>query len=224
MNRLLTIAGLWTAFIAATGGAADAGIISLAGQVVDGGQLVSQDLRKDKLVSDNLNVAHLFREQQNFQAASNVRLDVTNTGLVTAPGGAVSGVLSAGTRFNSYFLHYDIFGNGFGTVTGSVTFSEAIIGLQVLDRTLDSCHAIVGQAGVTYQVNSFLDGTLDSPGQDLIRISPDRKTLSFTFAVQPQVDTLRVFTEAPEPSSALLLGMGLAGVAGARLRRNRSRI
>ena len=225
MLRRLTCATLTTMLFAAVGGTASAGIISIAGQVVNDGQLVSQNLSKDALVSDNLNVAHLFTEQQAVQVATDVTLDLTNTGLVTAPSGAIPGVLSAGTLFDSYFLHYDIFQNGFGIATGSITFGSAIIGLQFRDRTLDKAHAVVGQAGVTYQTSSKLDGTLDSSAQDFVQISANRRTLTFQLAVQPHVDTLRIFTEVaevPEPGSMLLFGLGMAGVAGAKLR-SRSR-
>lgn len=225
MIRLLNCAAFTLTLLVASGGAADAGIISLAGQVVNDGQLVSQNLSKDALVSDIVNVAHLFAEQQSFQIATDVTLDLTNTGLVTAPSGATAGGLSAGTMFDSYFLHYDIFQNGFGTATGSITFGSAIIGLQFRDRTLDKAHAFVGQAGVTYQTSSKLDGTLDSSGQDFVQISADRRTLTFQLAVQPHVDTLRIFTDVtpvPAPGSMLLYGLGMAGVAGVRLR-SRSR-
>lgn len=222
MIRIFASLSVAITLLAANCGTANAGVIAVAGQVVNDGQLVSQDLSKDALVSDTVNVAHLFTEQTSFQAAVDLQLDITSSGFVNVPSGASPGIVAAGTPFHSYFLHYDIFEDGVGTASGSITFDNPIIGLQVFDRTLDKAHAIVGQAGVTYQTSSTLDGTLDSSGQDWVVISADRKSLDYRMAVLPQVDTIRIFTQVPEPGSMVLLGLGLAGVAGARLRRRRA--
>ena len=96
---------------------------------------------------------------------------------------------------------------------GSVEFDTDILGVIVLDATLDTSDANAGNPGTAYPAGLEFRGMELSPAsfRDAATLSADRRTLRVDrMGVDGVHDTIRVITVAiPEPLSVGLLGGGL---------------
>lgn len=197
------------------------------------GSVVAGDLEDDDLV-------RIFLEQESLLLGTDVPVDISLPGTYDSPGDAflTSTVVPAGTIVNSYLIHFDqitaVFPDA-GTISGSVTFDEIILGLIVLPGhgdtvlTLDLTDPILGAAGTIYPVGPAGDsrgleevGVGDPPAADVVILSADLHTVSFDFMTFEATDQIRVLTLVPEPSALALLALGLGGVALAARRRTRA--
>ncbi len=124
-------------------------------------------------------------------------------------------IISAGTTVSSYLLHFDPVGSPtVGLIsTGSITFDTDILGLIFTGTALGNTDGVLGSATTTYTgtFNRALELVSPPPGTaDIVTISADRRTLTFSLQTSTGQDHLRVVTAAvPEPNPALLLGMGV---------------
>lgn len=156
-----------------------------------------------------------FPEVQNFTLpAGGVTADVTVPG--TSPSSTSqnlsTGVIPAGTVVDSYFLHFDPVGepNPADTLSGSITFNEPVLGLIALSQTQDDSEPILGLPGVTYADGKYHGMELE-PGSgasgtnDVLTLSADRYTVSFTMSAGENADELRIVTAVPEPMSLSIL-------------------
>jgi hypothetical protein len=187
---------------------------------------------------DNIN-GQIFAEQQFLLLPSGVAVDLLgNPGQYgqnyTLP---VAGTIDPGTRVNSYYLVFEQSSVvsvptalAAKTYTGSVTFTDAILGVAFYNYTLSISNSSLGNAGTTYNGSATTGNWGINPGEvtDWIAISPDRKTMSYSLTVGQNVngapnntDDLRIITAdapVPEPSAGLLLVPGLALVGLLRRR------
>jgi hypothetical protein len=133
-------------------------------------------------------------------------------------------IVPAGTRVQSYLVHFDPVGSGFATATGAVFFDlgETIIGVQTHTPLLYTTDGPLGHPLATYP------GVFDAfrafetlPGTDTVTLPPGMGSASFTLFAELGVDHARIITSPviPEPSSIALLAAGLIGIS--RLSRRR---
>ncbi len=128
--------------------------------------------------------------------------------------GPVPGLLS--TVVDSHFIHFD--GVPGMVITGTVTFSDPIIGVQYSDSNLDLSDALASP-GTIYPTFMPLRGFNNWTGADYVDINGNVLHFQFsTASPSNNLEQVRVFTRAvPAPGAAALLGLG--GLLGARRRR-----
>ena len=161
-----------------------------------------------------------FAENQSLTLATSVSVNDTASGTFKSNASLVAGTVLAGTSVDSYFFHSDP-ASGNKIYDGSVTFSTAILGVILLNATLDATDAQLGHAGTKYPFGN--DRGLElSATEDNFTLSADKRTLIFHFSTHSSVDEVRVLTAAtvPEPTSVAMLGLGLVILTGVA-RRNR---
>jgi hypothetical protein len=182
------------------------------------GSTLEGDLEDNTLI-------RLFAEST-VTLASALTVDVTAPGIYqngSAPI-AASGSIAAGTKVDSYFIHFDP-ANGTQTGTGSVTFDTDILGVLVYTSTLAAgSDGLLGAPGTLY-VTGANRGLEFGPSEDVVTLSSDLRTLTLSLREQSsRVDQLRVVVASPgslipEPDTALLFGGGLLALAALRRRR-----
>jgi hypothetical protein len=170
----------------------------------------------------------LFREQSGLTLPTEVRVDVTELGVVGAAKDLTPALLPVGTRVDSYLLHADPLGRGYPIklFQGFVTFDVPILGAMVTADSLTKSDKLLGSATTNYIPPVIYRGFegLGFPEaapavSDTMEFSPDFRTLYFTFRTESMMDQIRIVTVAnPEPSTALL---AVFAAAFATLRRRR---
>ena len=164
-------------------------------------------------------VINLFEEQQNVWIDS-LSVDITSPGTYTRtnnpPGGNVEE-----TYVNSYFLHFDPEGEPSDHVgaSGSWTFNQTILGIILLDETLDASDSSLGNTGTSYPTGTQWRGIeigLGQSGDDSITLESDGKTLNLNLveARSVGIEQIRVITAVPIPATLLLFGSGIIGFVG----------
>ncbi|MFG0327577.1 MAG: PEP-CTERM sorting domain-containing protein [Phycisphaerales bacterium JB037] len=116
---------------------------------------------------------------------------------------------------DSHFVHFDSI--TLTTVTGSVSFSTPIIGVQFRDHVLDLSDA-PATTGTLYPTTFVERGWHDFSGSDFLDVNGSTLTFQMTASRFPYFHQVRVFTVAtPAPGSLALLGLG--GLAAIRRRK-----
>jgi hypothetical protein len=133
----------------------------------------------------------VFYEKSVVQPTGGVAVDITATGTVTLVGQLTPGVIPTTTSITSHYLHFDAV-TADTSLTGSVTFSEDILGVIVTQANLDGSNAALGRVGTTYPTAVATEG-VEFPG-DTIIVSADRRTLTvnLTAVGGVQLDNIRV--------------------------------
>lgn len=135
------------------------------------------------------------------------------SGTYTTVGGLTPGLISMGTRIDSYYLHADRVGTpaAFLGFSGSIEFDTDILGVAAQLSVLDGTR-FLGAAGTNY----VGIGGLELSNQDRFTISADRRTLTFAFSISSGSDDLRIITAAtavPEPGTVGLVFTMLGALA-----------
>lgn len=160
------------------------------------------DVTLDALESDT--EMWVFNEVQGLVLASDLSVDFGGTG----------GVISAGTKINSHFVHKDTLG-GTVTLSGTATFDEIILGIIASPSGLNTSDSILGLAGTSYPFGLDKRGTQIGEVGDSITFTVD--TLTLTSVTSSRPDQLRVITASstvPVPAAVWLFGSGLLGLVG----------
>jgi len=156
-----------------------------------------------------------FDEDQNVQVVTNpLDYDLTVGGTIGNPGGTPNpGTLGVGTVVASHYIFFDP--SSASDVQGYVEFDSDIIGVIVTTQNLlDSDY--LANTGVNY-LNPGERG-LELNNADYI-ISVTNRRIDIDFTASTPGDYIRVLTAyspgatVPEPSSMVLFGVGLLGVA-----------
>ena len=130
--------------------------------------------------------------------------------------------LGAGTRVDSYFVHYDV-ASGNQTNSGSVTFDTDILGVLVYATTIDASDGTLGAPGTVYVPGGTDPNRGMDFGPDAFTLSADLRTLAFSLRENSnRLDQVRIVvaSAAPEPDTVLLFGAGLIGLGLLRRRRS----
>ncbi len=159
--------------------------------------------------ADTLSV---FKERGGLQLLSGetLRLEISESGLVTSASQLTPLTLAPGTWLDSRMMHLDAPGSGAAKARGSVTFDTIVLGLVVTDAGLDSSDALLHGAGVDYSHGLPGRGAelTGSVGGDSIEISADRRTVTFASNVLSSLDQIRVITAVPIATCGPVAGAG----------------
>ena len=190
------------------------------------GNVVVDTSSPSSLVDDNYTSDTEIRliEERTLTLASDLSVDLLaasgNYNGATTGGG---GNIASGTEVTSFILHQDGTTTSALDLSGSVTFSQKILGLYFTTSGLTGSDSSLGLTSITYDDASG-DRGLDSsrPEADLkdpFTLSADLRTLTIdNFRTSVGLDNLRVVVAAvPEPSAFLCLT--LVGVAAGFRRR-----
>lgn len=203
-----------------------AAIISIGGDIT----VISSPVSVEPGALESSSTIWAFEEKQAYTLGADLNVDEFT-------GTSASGVLSAGTVVNSYFLHSDPVGSSVEEIdiinlTGTITFNTKILGVIWTGEPCNGCPASpmnldasdhlgllsttypTGGLGRGYEVESFYDvnGT-----RDFVTISADGYSLTtISSAAFPLFsDQLRVITAVvPVPAAVWLFGTGLVGLLG----------
>jgi hypothetical protein len=173
-----------------------------------------------------------FPEQQGIQLIGGLAVDISIPSTVPSAT-AINlspGVISSGTRVNSYMLHFDPIGTPVTALalSGSVTFSTPILGIEVLTASLNSTDGVLGIPSTFYPITEINRGLELAVGQagfntfDAVTLTSDRKTVSVLLSTQVSLDEMRIITAVPEPSSLFLFGIAAVTLLAYNCRRSRA--
>lgn len=128
---------------------------------------------------------------------SDLTLGHVDRGFVNDVSQVVNGVVTAGTKVQSYMVRLDPNGAGPALLSGVVVFDKPIFGVIIGNRLIDT-DAALGRPGVAYNQNSYRGMELDSstPEADSFEISADRMAIDFTMEVGEWTDDIRIVTSA----------------------------
>jgi uncharacterized protein (TIGR03382 family) len=197
---------LLTVFVLITPHSAPAAIIGTSGAVAV--VPAPLDLREGAWESDT--EIRALAERQGVLLADALPVDITVPGQYGAGGtpNISPGAISAGTRIDSYLVHFDTIPDQSVSAGGSVTFDSAILGMLVRAQALIETDSLVGLPGALYPQGDARGWEFQQPeqggGLDSLTFSADRQTISFELRNGARVDQIRILTAVPEPAAAVL--------------------
>jgi anti-sigma factor RsiW len=155
----------------------------------------------------------LLPESQNRTISTPIKVDISGGGSFwpAVPGlrrqSGDNDLIPAGSRVSSHLLFFHPGPHEAGTtihLTGEVTFAHPIVGIICRDALLEATDTELGLPAAEYSTLVGRRGTeardnfnLREPLEhDILRISPDRRTLFFSFNVDQERDQIRVLVDA----------------------------
>lgn len=149
----------------------------------------------------------VFREQAEIELPESVRVvrRVTNQFRSSEPSVAEYVELAAGTKVQSYLVHFDRIGDAWTGMTarGRIRFNQPILGFLADPKSLARTDRYCCEANTDYE-----DGAMRSPemrffskvprGHDEVYLSEDGHALKLTLRAGPFVDQFRVLVAADE--------------------------
>jgi hypothetical protein len=166
----------------------------------------------------------VFQENADVALKEDLSVDITTSGIYKRRSDMTHGVIEQGTPFDVYLIHQDGKNNRGGrrlTLRGSVRFDREILGVILSRNLINGTDDSLGHDGTYYpSLTRIARGLELGSTRDWIKISTDRRTISFRLYSGNSMDEFRVLTNAapvPEAGSAALLL--LAGLTAARRRR-----
>lgn len=136
--------------------------------------------------SEDSSAVQLFLEQT-VTLSADLAVDATSHRLYTGTGQLNAGTIAAGTSIKSYLVHFDPAPPGTVSLQASLYFEGDILGIQVLDATLDAGATAVGAAGTTYASGGGLEFSTDA-----VRLGDEGRGLWVRGQASTGVDDIRV--------------------------------
>lgn len=138
-----------------------------------------------------------FNEKQNLTLPVDIIVNIISPGTFDGIEDLAPGTITAGTIVNSHFLHLDPIGTETTTLSGSISSDLEILGIIILDETLNNTDAILGLPDITYPTDN--DRGLElSPDKDTVTLDANKGTITVKFSASTDIDQMRVITAAPE--------------------------
>lgn len=195
-------------------GSASASIIATSGSATQIARPADAQLN----VLTSSTVIYAWDEAQGVALDRDVTVDAVAPGLYNDNTDLGSFVIAAGTVVSSHYIHFDSPSSTSAAASGSVTFSDDIIGVIVRNgtgfRRLDLSDFL--GLGTLFTPNLDQRGLELGSNADTFGISLSARRIEFSLRIANPGDFIRVLT-VPAPSAAAMLG--LAGLAALRRRR-----
>jgi len=171
-----------------------AGILNTVGAVIQPFPLPLSVLQNHTESDANILI---LPEQQNLTLTDNLLVDIVTPG--SFPGDPLStDVIPAGTKVSSYLLHadrVDAAGQPPLVVNGSVEFEEKVLGLIILENSLNTSDGILGASAINhYYPTGKIRRGIELNGSDLVQWSGD--IVEFGFEMGSIMDQVRIITVA----------------------------
>lgn len=154
--------------------------------------------------------------ESTVDSGSGFTVDASGAGNFDSGGDLNGGTIAANTLVSSYMFHFDVV-SGTQSYDGTVNFNQKILGVFILDASLDGSDALLG-GGTTFFTGSAR-GWEPSNNEDFT-ISADLMSINFRGTVSSPMDEMRVITEGvPEPATMAIFGLGAAALAARKRRK-----
>lgn len=150
---------------------------------------------------ENTQSAKVYQEQAGYILPKPLIVEITESGTYSKHSSCVPATIAAGTRVDSYLLHYDPVGADEQTefATAKMKFWGEVLGIIVQTNRLAAADKIVGLPATNYDGNRTLRGLED--GQDVISLSDDNHTVTMErYSTGTAIDQIRVITSPGKTS------------------------
>ncbi len=156
----------------------------------------------------------VFLESQ-FVVSGGFDVDHAAAGLIDSEGALVPAQIADGQRVKSYYVHLDPVGDGGGgaTLSGAITFTAEILGVLVLNESMNDTDGTLGAGGTFYDVDGALELMPDS-----FEIAANRRTITVNATASSSRDRMRVLVANPIEAMVheyQFEGNGIDNVSGA---------
>lgn len=217
LKQILMLALAAMALLAVAPMAAKADLTSYTGDVVYS-STIPADLTLHAYESNS--DIFVFDEKQNLALTGPLDVDIAVAGTYNQESDLAGkgGTIGAGTLVNSYIIHVDPVGipNGLVPYSGSITFSNTILGVIVTTSSLNSTDSVLGIDTTSYYTGA--NRGLEWTNQDELELSISLDGMTMHLKALEIIDDIRVIEQVPVPG-AVLLGMLGLGMACAKLRK-----
>ena len=152
-----------------------------------------------------------FAERETRVLAMPLALDITAPG---SYGGGITtltpGNANPGDTINSYYVSADIVSVGPISLSGTITFDEPVIGIEVNDSSLDATDARLGAAGTIYPTGVANRG-LNLAANDKVILSGNRRDVTINWEVFNVTDQIRIVTAGTPTPPGMTFSMDFQG-------------
>lgn len=159
--------------------------------------------------SDTLRV---FLESQ-FTVSGGFDVDHAAAGFVNSEGALIPEQIADGQRVKSYYIHFDPISNVAASHSGTITFTAEILGVLVLESSVNDTDGSLGAGGTFYDVDGALELMPDS-----FEIAANRRTITVNATASSSRDRMRVLVANPIEAMVheyQFEGNGIDNVSGA---------
>jgi hypothetical protein len=190
MKTLRVIAAVVLVTAGALVAAASARIIDTSGavqQIAPPPSVEFQQLESDTTI-------FAFDEQQCVNTVAPLLVDITAPGTYDDRSDLTPGVIPAGMRVRSHFLHADPVGQGNRIeLEGSIKTNQVVIGIAVLSSSLDGSDSL-GAPGTTYPTLAFARGLELDRQNDFVVLDAKSRRVTVHVDADDHADQVRVIT------------------------------